>query len=319
MTQSLALSLEDITQSQAQEIKTELIWDRMGTMTVAHEIEYWLRSYKVKTGEVYRYHMQMADSQGIIDLNMSLRLFSLQNHDLILDKIKQSGTQAEATRQSRAAAYISFTKYLKRKYEGRIQAAIPNNTEGTRTFFKIRSKVASQAMDRTQWTDFLHYLDEISHRYYLMAVLMIQGAKRISEVLSLQTDKINWTTNEITFRQLKTRGTFNETIITYPTRIMEQLKEHIGTRQGLVFVTSSGKGIARTQLSMAFAIAGKRASLPFHVHPHMLRTTGITAFFKEGLGASDIAKISGHASLDSVCAYDKMSIADNGTKRISLV
>jgi integrase/recombinase XerD len=312
-------TLNSLTHSQAQELKIGIIWDQMGSINVYHEIEQWLSTYQHLTRTSYRYHIQCIEAQGLIDSSTSLKSFSLVTHNNVLDKIKQQQGQSEATRQARASAYISFTRYLYRKYEGKISKAEPNATQGSKTFFKIRDKCSTNAMTRSQWTDFLYELNKTNQGYYLLAVLMIQGAKRISEVLPLQIDKINWTTCEITYKQLKTGGTFKETYITYPARIMEQLKAYVGSREGLVFTTCTGKQIQPSQISIAFAKAGLKANLPFHIHPHVLRTSAITAFFKEGLNASDILKISGHDSLDSVCAYDKSSLRDNATKRISLV
>ena len=319
MTLSIANSLNNITHSQAQDLKTSYTWDRMGSITVYQEIECWLSTYKQLTSTSYRYHIQCIEAQGLIDSSVSLKSFSLVSHNSILDRIKQQQGQSEATRQARASAYISFTKYLYRKYDGKIGKAEPNTTQGSKTFFKIRDKCSTNAMTRSQWTDFLYELNKTNQGYYLLAVLMIQGAKRISEVLPLQTDKINWDTNEITYKQLKTGGTFRETYITYPARIMEQLKAYIGSKEGLVFTTCTGKQFQPSQISIAFAKAGLKANLPFHIHPHVLRTSAITAFFKEGLNANDILKISGHDSLNSVCAYDKSSLKDNATKRVSLV
>jgi integrase/recombinase XerD len=319
MTLSSAISLSEITMAQAQSLKEELIWDKMGTIKVHQEIEWWLLTHKDITRTAYRYHLQCIETQGLIDSSAYLKSFSILSHNNIVDRIKQQQGPTEATKQARASAYISFTKYLSRKYEGKISRAETQRGSANPTFFKIRDKCSTMAMQRQQWIDFLYYLHKSNPKYYLIATLMIQGAKRISEVLSLQSDKINWTTCEITFRQLKNKNTFKETIITYPARIMEQLKAHVGSNSGLVFTTSTGKQIQSCQVATSFAIAGSRANIPFHIHPHVLRATAITAFFKEGLSAFDIAKISGHASLDSVCTYDKASIADNATKRISLV
>jgi integrase len=50
--------------------------------------------------------------------------------------------------------------------------------------------------------------------------------------LSLTSDKIDWNANQITFKQLKTRGSIEETVITYPITIIHALKQYIGDRQG---------------------------------------------------------------------------------------
>lgn len=112
---------------------------------------------------------------------------------------------------------------------------------------------------------------QINSRDCLLAKIALQGGKRIGEVLILTTDRIDWNTNQITFRQLKTRGAIEETVITYPITVMNELKQYIGDRQGLVFITRTGKALPMCQLAATFEKAGKLAKIPFKVTPHVLR------------------------------------------------
>jgi integrase len=82
--------------------------------------------------------------------------------------------------------------------------------------FKVRDKVKSNAMSLAQWTAFLDELAKINERDRLIAKVVLQGGKRINEVLELTSVQIDWGKNEIRFTQSKTKGTVQETIITYP-------------------------------------------------------------------------------------------------------
>ena len=98
------------------------------------------------------------------------------------------------------------------------------------------------------------------------------------------------------------------------------MREYLGSRvEGLIFVTSTGKKIDKKTVYIAFVEAGRKANIPFVVHPHVLRASAITYFKSQGCSSDDIQKISGHTSVDSVNMYDKTSSADNATKRMSLV
>jgi integrase len=144
----------------------------------------------------------------------------------------------------------------------------------------------------------------------------LQGAKRISEVLRLTTDKIDYKKREIMFPQSKTRGTKVETIVSFPQSIMNELKEYIGTRKGLVFLTRNGKRIMINQVATTYGKVGERAGLM--VHTHMLRCSAITYLLGQGFQPSEVAKVTGQ-TLPMVTAYDKRSKADNPTKKVSLV
>lgn len=252
---------------------------------------------------------------------MSLQQFSQINHNATIDNIKRnmSINWSECSRQARAAAYISFTSYLCRQTDGVIKKALPNKEEANKTFKRIHKHVVTEAMTQSQWISFFEALQKINPRDCLLAKIALQGGKRINEVLSLLTDKINWNNHLITFRQLKTRGAIEETLITYPASVMNELKLYIGNRQGLVFITRNGKSIPLCQLSTTFNKAGKIANIPFKVTPHVLRASTVTYLKRQGFSDSDIQKVTGHASSEMVNAYDKSSRAENPSKKVSLV
>lgn len=153
----------------------------------------------------------------------------------------------------------------------------------------------------------------------LIAKTALQGGKRINEVLTLTTEQIDWDRNEITFVQSKTKGTRKETVITYPKHFMEALKAYIGYRQGLVFITRTGKHVLLRQIANSFEKAGLKANIPFKVTPHVLRASTVTFLKQQGFSDSDIMRVTGHASAEMVFAYDKSLRADNASKKVSLV
>jgi len=110
-----------------------------------------------------------------------------------------------------------------------------------------------------------------------------------------------------------------ETVITYPVSVMDELKQYIGNRQGLVFVTRTGKAIPLCQLAKTFSKAGIHARIPFKVTPHVLRASAVTYLKQQGFSDSDIQKVTGHASSEMVNAYDKSSRAYNASMKVSLV
>jgi integrase/recombinase XerD len=174
-------------------------------------------------------------------------------------------------------------------------------------------------MSQSQWILFLEELEYISSRECLIAKLILQGGKRVNEVLSLQTHQIDWERRKIAFEQSKTKGLKKVTVITYPQSIMERLKEHIGDRCGLVFITRSGKPVMMTRIAYTFALAGRKSAIPFKVTPHVLRASTVTYLKQQGFQDSDIMKVTGHASSSMVCAYDKTSQETNASEKVFLV
>lgn len=320
---SLAVSLTR-TYEQATSLKNNYLWDQLSKITVWEALEQWIATLSPLTAKNYRSGVRQLIERRYLHPEMPLQAFSIVNSDAIVDRIKKESipgaeTWSECTRQARAACYISFTRFLSRRSGGMIKKALPCREGMDKTFYKVRDKVDSEAMTQAQWSAFLEALSKINPRDCLIAKIVLQGGKRINEVLFLTTDRISWTDSTISFAQSKTKGVKRYTIITYPKTIMDMLKAYIGGRTGLVFVTSTGGKIDRNQMAITFEKAGIAARIPFKVTPHVLRASTVTYLKQQGFSDSDIMKITGHASAEMVNAYDKSDRADNASKKVCLV
>lgn len=308
-----------ISYNQVKKLKNEKIWQNLSRITVKEAIEDWLQTLTRLTAKNYRSGMNSLIKQRLIYPAMTLQEFSLVNQNTIIDRIKALDQLSECTKQARAACFIAFTRLLSRRSENMIKRAVPCREGTEQTFFKVREKVKTNAMTKREWLAFLKELDKINHRDCLIAKLILQGGKRISEVLSLTADQINFGMREITFNQNKTRGYLKETVITYPDAVMNELKAYLGGRSGHVFITRHSNPVVATQLTYTFDLAGKRARTHFKVTPHVLRASTVTYLKQAGFSDSDVMKITGHASAEMVHAYDKSERAQNPTKIVNLV
>lgn len=311
--------LRDYTLEEAQSLKKETVWKNLATISVSQALQEWLTTLKPLTAKNYMSGMRRLSELALLNNELSLQAFALINHDAIIDQIKNISTLSECSKQARAACYIAFTRFLARRTQGVIPKATPSREGTAKTFYRVREKVATEAMSLMQWSNFLQELFKINKRDCLIAKIILQGGKRVSEVLSLTTTMINYPVREITFRQSKTKGYEKETVITYPQAVIDELKAYIGTREGLVFVTKSGGPVMQNQLAVTFVKAGERAQVGFRVTPHVLRASAITYLKTAGFSDSDVMKISGHASSAMVNAYDKSDRAQNVSKKVSLV
>lgn len=324
-----------ITFLQAKERKEEQIWRSLFSITVKEAVEAWFKVLiNEKTLRTYSTAMNELFKRNFLHPDLNLQEFSLLNTNSVVDQIKTTPLYydkirngkiirrliSEGTKQTYAAAFISFTGFLSRRTNGVIRKAIPNNEGINKTFYKIRDTVKTNAFqDRSDWESFFRELFRINKRDALIAKIMLQGGKRISEVLSLQIDAIDFARGEITFKQSKKKGTESITIITYRQEIMNELKQYIGERQGTVFITKTGKSVHVKQIERNFLKAGKKAFIPFPVTPHVLRATAVTHFKAKLLSDSDIMKVTGHANSQMIAMYDKSSKAENASKKINLV
>lgn len=313
---SKRLGLE-ISYSQSLQLKNEAIWINLKNLTVERAIAVWIETFQGPTKKNYKSAMMQLLQMGLLNPMQNLQEFSLSNQEDVLDKIKLRKDWSESTRQARAAAYISFTNFLHRRTQGLVRKAIPSRDGASKTFYKIREKVATPAMNQSQWLCFLQKLEKINYRDSLIAKTMLHGGKRVKEVLSVKVDQIDFENGSIKFIQSKTKGYYKEVFVSYPKNFMDELKNHLGERSGFLFVTKNGKQLYHMQVQRTFSKAGKNAKIPFKVTPHVLRSTFVTYLKSQGFADSEIMKVTGHASSEMVHAYDRNDQKDNISNKIS--
>ena len=286
--------------------------------------EQFLSTLSGNTQRAYRAAFQsifvLMEKHNLFDPRNSLQTFALSNLEYLLDEIRSKLSGADSTKQARAAAFIALTRFLQRATGGLIRKVVPRKEKSNPTFQQVRETSLTKALTRVQWSQFLMFLQRTSHRDYLVAKMILQGAKRVGEVLTAQIDQINWAQNQITFKQFKSKTLEKFTVISYPASFMQELKEYLGNRtQGPIFVSRNGKPLSQPHLYRSFAAAGRQAGIPFTVHPHVLRASAITYLTAQGYHADQILRISGHADTKLVRYYDKTPIEQNPSQDISLI
>jgi len=326
-----------IKQKEFERVKREFLaeWEIKEIIVAKEE---WLISITTSTHGTYKYAINDLIKRGFIPTNdergnaITLGHFNYWPHEKILDDIKKldkvdnedRDLEIEAKRQVRAAAYISFTKWLNRKTYGWFRKAIPNTQKNESTFFNRYDKCRTEALSLEQWYKFIDKLAEINKRDALIAKAIFQGAKRVSEVISVKLNQIDWEKNLIKFKQSKNGKTTKYIPVNYPQYFMQELREYIDTtaanrKNDLVFITRTGAGITRLRLNYSFAKASEKCRFTDPVSPHVLRTTWVTYAKQQGVQDTEIMKVTGHSSSRMVYSYDKTSAEDNYTKKLILI
>lgn len=302
------------------EIKKEIIWKKMANISLEESIGEWIYYLPKSTGKNYLSGIRKLSRIGILSLEDSLQRFSLVNHDLILDKISKVQEWEESSKQSRAAIYISFTRFLSRKTDGLIKRASPRKDEANRTFFKVREKVKTEALSPEEWKVLIKNMELLNPRDALIAKLCLQGARRISEVLEAKISNINQEKRQILFVLNKTRGLNKHVIVTIPQSVMNDIFIHIGKRKsGYIFITAQGNKVHYTQVLRCMKKAAENSRIRKRIHTHVLRTSAITHIRSLGFQDFEIQRLTGHSSSQMLNAYDKSTLENNTSKRIFLI
>lgn len=285
-------------------------------------LKLWLSMLSPATSYCYRLRVKKMKEMGFIT-SPTVDHFNTIPHEIIIDAMKKIPHLKESTRQTYAACYISFTRYLARATQGVVRRAYPLIGSGSMsTFYNIYEKCESRALTLGEWHRFIDELEKKSKRDALIAKCMLHGAKRISEVLGVRRYDIDWQDNTITFRQSKTGGQVKRIPITFPDSFMRDLLGYVENTQALgsdyLFVTRNGKPLLRCFINDSFKRVAKKVGIS-HVHPHMLRATWVTMAKENNITVDEIMKVTGHTSIKTVEAYDKRSIKENVSKRFVLI
>jgi len=136
----------------------------------------------------------------------------------------------------------------------------------------------------------------------LVEVLMGTGM-RISEALSLDRDKIDFTR-----REARIIGKGNkERVVFFTDRALAWIRRYLESRNDghqAVFICQNGRErLKRTDIWRFFARYRKYAGISKRVTPHILRHTAATHLLFNGCPVSHIKEILGHERLETTCRY----------------
>lgn len=298
--------------------KGKAAWKKLASLSVREAIGDWLRKTENKqTKKAYHSGMKRLHDIGIVNVEMSLQAFSLINHNDVIDEIKLVPQWSEATKQARAACYISFTGYLARKTEGVIKKAIPARLSKDKTFFRVSEKVKTEKLVQSEWQRYFEVFDRFNPRDALIGKMLLEGGRRVNEVLSRDIEHIDWDNNQVKFQISKTKGTEQFITITYSQKVMDQLKKIVGKREsGAIFITENGNRVQYGQVIRSFGIAGKRARIPFKVTTHVMRVSLVSYLMSQNYDMGKIMEVTGQ-SAQTVSRYNRQDPGDNISKVIN--
>lgn len=270
----------------------------------------WLETLSPSTKKNYLSGIRFLIRHKIIQQNSKIEHFLLMDHDDQLAKIKNLEKTktgriiSEASKQARAACYISFTRFLHKLTKGKIPQAKPSRHFGEETFYKVRDVIKTRFLSKNEWTLFLSHLKNVSSREYVLGQLIVFGARKLGEVLAIETHHIDFAKNQISFLIKKRKNRFREVKVTYPSFVISQLKSYIGERSGFVFSTKNGRQPPLNQIYQAFLEAQKRAQLSTKVTPQVLRVSALVYLKKSGVPDENLMKIACLSSRESLLSYN---------------
>lgn len=221
--------------------------------------------------EIYQHLQSLIDSK-VIEKRWDVDTLN-HNQKYMLTRLVENSGWEEDEKNTKLQALMSFINFLHEQTNGHISRlqAPPE--------LKIQSAIRASSpktLTLKEWWVFRDELEKISRRDALVAKLLVNTARTLSEVLDLTVDDLNFSKNlRITYRKGKESFTV-QTDAAIANEMQEYLKDsksHRNNKTKYLFVTSKGNQVYRTHFTKVFEKAGANANLGFKVSTKTLQWT----------------------------------------------
>src|SRR5258705_2790816 len=145
------------------------------------------------------------------------------------------------------------------------------------------------------------------HRDYMVALMTFLHGLRVSELIDLRWDDIDWRKGTIAIRRLK--GSIDGTHYLERDEAvgLKRLQAAQEPRRPHIFTSERGQAFSRFAINKMIGTAGQNAKITWPVHPHCLRHTTGTMQANGGMDAWRLSKLMGHASIANTTKDVRMS------------
>ena len=217
-----------------------------------------------------------------------------------------------STAQEATSALRSFLRFLHSRglCDGRLVHALPRVPQRKR-------EGLPRTMTEEQLRRFLGSFDHsgaTGRRDYAMALYMVELGLRVSEVVAIQLDDIDWRNGTIRIRSSKGRRT---RLLPLSSRIGKATASYLKNGRPAssyrhVFLRHTlpvGYPAPRTLVRRAMCRAYERSGFPVNwTGTHILRHTAATRLLQRGASLKEIADLLGHQSIDTSAIYAKVNL-----------
>jgi integrase/recombinase XerC len=224
--------------------------------------------------------------------------YRIQRIDIV-EFINHLGTKkaSAVTRKRKLAAIRGFLKFLK---ENEIIYGNPADTiEGP-----IREERDPAILLKTEYKALLQVAGDNS-RDFAIVMLFLQSGLRVSELVNLKIQDVDFTSREITVRQGKGR---KDRVVPLVKQAEQALKAYLKVRDALpeydeVFIARNGTSMDQRTVRYRIHKYYKEAGIKKKASVHTLRHTFSTHQIHNGLKINQLKEVLGHRRMETTYKY----------------
>jgi integrase len=146
-----------------------------------------------------------------------------------------------------------------------------------------------------------------AHRDATMILMAYRHGLRVSELIDLRWDAIDFTHATLAVRRLKHGSPSTHPIMGDEMRMLRRLEREQSPKSALVFVSERGSPFTRAGFARIVERAGEAAGLGFQAHPHMLRHGCGFALANKGHDTRSLQAYLGHKNIQHTVRYTELS------------
>lgn len=146
-----------------------------------------------------------------------------------------------------------------------------------------------------------------AHRNTTLIQLMFHHGFRISEVLSLQWDQVDFENGHLHVRRLKNGRPSTHPMTGETMRMLRRLHRESGNISPFVFISQRRSILTSSLVQKLLREAGEKAGFSFKVHPHMLRHATGYYLANKGIDTRAIQDYLGHVNIHHTVRYTQLN------------
>jgi integrase len=145
------------------------------------------------------------------------------------------------------------------------------------------------------------------HRDATMILMAYRHGLRVSELVDLRWDQIDFDTANLAVRRVKSGSPSTHPIRGDELRALRRLEREQESRSPFVFTSERGSPFTTAGFARLVERAGAAAKLGFKAHPHMLRHACGFALANKGHDARALQAYLGHKNIQHTVRYTELS------------
>jgi integrase len=145
------------------------------------------------------------------------------------------------------------------------------------------------------------------HRDYMIGLVCFLHGLRVSELIGMRWDDIDWRAGTIRIRRLKGSHDGVHILERDEAAGLRRLQREQDPKRPHVFTSERGQAFTRFAINKMIEAAGRRAGIERALHPHCLRHTTGSVLANGGMSAWHLQKHLGHANMSNTIGYVRMS------------